>query len=92
MKYVLLGNLSGEWAAKQSERVSSVRGKLSDLGITIDSIYYTQGVYDFVTTVDAPDAEAMLAFSIWYARQGYGKIATLPAFDEATMEAAVAKV
>lgn len=92
MKYVLLGNLNAEWAAKQSERVASARGKLSDLGIEIDSMYYTQGVFDFVTTVEAPDVEAMLAFSIWYARQGYGRITTLPAFDEAAMETAVAKV
>jgi len=54
MKYVLLGNLSPEWAKKQSERVGKAKAKLDKLGIKIESIHYTQGHYDFVDIVDAP--------------------------------------
>ncbi len=89
MKYVLLGTLSPEWATRQSERVHKARGKLEQLGIKLESVYYTQGQFDFVDVVDAPSAEALLTFSVWYAGEGLGRIHSLPAFGAQTFEAAV---
>jgi uncharacterized protein with GYD domain len=89
MKYILLGTLGPEWAGKQSERTTKARAKLEKLGIKLESVYYTQGYYDFVDIVDAPNAEAMLAFSVWYAGQGLGRIQSMPAFDTKTFEGAV---
>ena len=89
MKYVLLGTLSPEWAGKQSERFGKAKAKLDKLGIKVESIHYTQGHYDFVDIVDAPNAEAMLAFSVWYAGQGLGRVQSMPAFDAKSFEAAV---
>jgi uncharacterized protein with GYD domain len=89
MKYVLLGSLSPEWANKQSERTGKAKAKLDKLGIKIESIHYTQGSYDFVDIVDAPNADAMLAFSVWYSTQGLGRIQTMPAFDAKTFETAI---
>ena len=89
MKYVLLGTLGPEWAGKHSERTTKARTKLEKLGIKLESILYTQGHYDFVDIVDAPNAEAMLAFSVWYATQGLGRIQSMPAFDTKSFEAAV---
>ena len=89
MKYVLLGTLSPEWAGKQSERTSKARAKLDKLGIKLELIHYTQGPYDFVDIVDAPNPQAMLAFSVWYANQGLGRIQTMPAFDSTSFEAAI---
>ena len=89
MKYVLLGSLSPEWASKQSERVDKAKAKLDTLGIKIESVYYTQGYYDFVDVVDAPNPEAMLAFSVWYATHGLGRVQSMPAFDAKTFEAAI---
>lgn len=89
MKYVLLGNLSTEWAGKQSERVGKAKAKLDNLGIKIESLNYTQGYYDFVDIVDAPSPEAVLAFSVWYATQGLGRIQTMPAFDAKSFESAI---
>jgi len=54
---VLLGNLSPEWASKQSERIGKAKAKLDKLGIKMESIHYTQGYYDFVDIVDAPNQE-----------------------------------
>jgi uncharacterized protein with GYD domain len=88
MKYVLLGTLSPEWAGRQSERIGKAKAKLDKLGIKVDSIQYTQGYFDFVDIVDAPNAEAMLAFSVWYATQGLGRIQSMPAFDAERFEAA----
>ena len=88
MKYVMLGKLSPEWANKQSERIGKAKAKLDKLGIKIDSIHYTQGYYDFVDIVDAPNPEAMLAFSVWYSTQGLGRVQSMPAFDSKSFEAA----
>ena len=89
MKYVLLGNLSPEYASKQTERVRKAKAKLDKLGIKIESIHYTQGYYDFVDIVDAPNAEAMLAFSVWYSAQRLGRIQSMPAFDAKSFETAI---
>jgi uncharacterized protein with GYD domain len=89
MKYVLLGKLEAEWAGKQKERVKKAQAKLKELGMSVQSIHYTQGRFDFVDIVEAPNPEAMLAFSVWYASQGLGRIQSLPAFDADTFEAAV---
>jgi uncharacterized protein with GYD domain len=89
MKYVLLGTLSPEWATKQAERLTKARGKLDALGMKLESVHYTQGKYDFVDVVDAPNPEAMLTFSVWYATQGFGRVQSLPAFDTQTFEGAV---
>jgi uncharacterized protein with GYD domain len=88
MKYVLLGTLNPEWAGRQSERIGKAKAMLDKLGIKVESIQYTQGYYDFVDIVDAPNAEAMLAFSVWYASQGLGRIQSMPAFDAESFEAA----
>src|SRR5262249_8319259 len=89
MKYVLLGNLSPEWASKEWERIGKAKAKLDELGIKIESVHYTQGYYDFVDIVDVPNPEAMLAFSVWYATQGLGRVQSMPAFDAKSFEAAV---
>ena len=89
MKYVLLGNLNAEWASKHADRVGKARGKLDKLGIKIESIHYTQGYYDFVDVVDAPNPEAVLAFSVWYSNQGLGRIQSMPAFDAKSFESAI---
>jgi uncharacterized protein with GYD domain len=91
MKYVLLGTLSPTSLAKQDKRTTSARRKMSELGIKIESIYYLQGPLDFVDVVDAPDAETMLAFSVWYSQQGFGKVVSCPAFDERGMVKALRK-
>jgi uncharacterized protein with GYD domain len=85
MKYVLVGTLAPDWIGRQKERVDDCRAKAKDLGIIFESIYYTQGVYDFVDVVEASDTYVMLGFSLWYAKQGYGRITTMPAFDEEAM-------
>lgn len=89
MKYILLGTLSPEWAGKQSERIAKARAKLDKLGVKLESIHYTQGFYDFVDVVDAPKPEAMLAFSVWYATEGLGRIQSMPAFDAEAFEASI---
>ena len=82
MKYVLLGTISPSWIAKQTERLTKSNEKLKELGIKQESVLYTQGQYDFVETIDAPGPESVLGFTIWYSGKGFGKIQTLPAFED----------
>ena len=91
MKYVMLGTLGADSLSKQTARATTARAKLRELGIKLESVYYTQGPYDFVDAVDAPNAEAMLAFSVWYSQQGFGKVQSLPAFDERSFVKALGK-
>ncbi len=92
MRYVILGSLNDAWAMEHAQRIKSAKAKLKRLGIKVISIQYTQGEYDFVDVVDAPSAEAMLAFSVWYANRGFGRMRTMPAFDEKAMAKALKKV
>ncbi len=89
MKYVFLGNIAPEWIGRQAERLQSCKAKADELGMSFETIYYTQGFYDFVDVVEASDTFIVLGFSLWYANQGYGKITTMPAFDAAAMNKAV---
>jgi len=91
MKYVMLGLLDAAWAGKHADRVKPAEAKLKQLGIKLESIHYTQGQFDFVDVVDAPDPEAMLSFSVWYGAQGFGRIHSLPAFEPRAFDAAVRK-
>jgi hypothetical protein len=71
MKYVLVGSIDTAWVGRHAERTKLAKAKLQDLGVTLDAVYYTQGPYDFVDVIDSPDPEAALAFSVWYANQGW---------------------
>ncbi|MEM7224186.1 MAG: GYD domain-containing protein [Pseudomonadota bacterium] len=89
MKFVFLGTLAPDQIDRPRERTAACKKKAAELGMTFEVIYYTQGVHDFVSIVDASDTYVVLGFSLWYAKQGYGRISTLPAFDEAAMDRAV---
>ena len=89
MKYIFLGTIAPEWIGRHEKRLQSCKVKADELGMTFEAINYTQGIYDFIDVVEASDTFVVLGFSIWYAKQGYGKITTMPAFDEAKMEKAV---
>ena len=89
MKYVLLGEMNADQIERSEERVKEAKAKLDELSIKLEVVYYTQGEFDFVDVVDAPDPGAVLAFSIWYARRGFGRIRTMPAFSMDEMNAVI---
>ena len=91
MKYVLLGSIAPSWIGKQTERLTKSNTKLKQLGITQESVLYTQGQYDFVETIDAPGPESVLGFTIWSSKKGFGSIQTLPAFGDKTIRNIIKK-
>jgi uncharacterized protein with GYD domain len=48
-----------------------------------------RAITDFVDIVDAPNPEALLAFSVWYSTQGLGRIQSMPAFEAKAFETAI---
>ncbi len=91
MRYVLLGTLNPEWVGR-GERIERAKAKLAELGITLKSVLYTQGRYDFVDVVEAKDAQDVLAFSAWYGMQAFGSISSMPAFTPEEFEAALRRM
>jgi len=79
MRYVLFGKLNRDWVDKE-ERVNRSKRKLEELGIKLEAVLYTQGSYDFVDVITTGDPKAALAFSAWYSSQGFGEIASMPAY------------
>ena len=92
MKYVLMGRLGSQWAARQEERLSSAKEKLDQLGIKLEAVYYTQGRYDFVDIVESPTPEALMNFTIWYVTKGFGRIQSMPAFEPEVLARAIEDV
>jgi len=90
MKYVIIGKIGPHWGDDPKRRVDAVHQKLDALNITLETVYYTQGAYDFMEVVEA-EPEAMLALSLWYKTSGYGELTSMPAFTMETVTAAMKK-
>jgi uncharacterized protein with GYD domain len=61
-------------------------------GFQIHGLYWTQGQYDLVAVVEAPDEQAMLAGLFNIASAGNVRSETLRAFTQAEMEAIIQKM
>lgn len=90
MKYVVIGKIGPNWGGDPKRRVAAVHEKLDALNITLETVYYTQGQYDFMEVVEA-EPEAMLALSLWYKTNGYGELNSMPAFSMEAVTEAVRK-
>ncbi|WDI32679.1 GYD domain-containing protein [Hyphococcus flavus] len=80
MKYVIIGKIGPRWGDDPARRVDQVHKKLDALKVKLETVYYTQGAYDFMEVVEA-EPEAMLALSLWYKTKGYGELTSMPAFS-----------
>jgi uncharacterized protein with GYD domain len=61
-------------------------------GVDLKEIYWTQGPYDLVAIIEAPDDESIAAAMLGVAAHGNSRTITLRAFDRDEYEAIVAKV
>lgn len=73
------------------KRAQEVRKANEARGFKIIGSYWTQGQYDLVSIVEAPDEELMLAGLFNIAEAGNVHSETLRAFDEAEMTKALAR-
>ncbi len=73
------------------KRAQEVRKMNESRGFKVVGTYWTQGRYDIVSIVEAPDEESMTAGLFNIAATGNVHSETLRAFDEAEMSRALAK-
>lgn len=84
-KYVVLFNWTDTGVQRVKEtvdRVGDARSAFGSLGVTIESIYWTQGECDLVGICDAPDDQTLAAALLRLATRGGVRTRTLRAFDE----------
>ena len=79
--------------AKDSiQRAGAFRSDLERRGGKLLSIYWTQGKYDIVTTIDAPDDQMAMAALLAVGGLGNVRTETLRAFNETEMQSVIQKL
>jgi uncharacterized protein with GYD domain len=74
------------------KRYEAAITEAAKVGIKITDIFWTMGAYDLVVLFDAPDDEAISAFSLKVGSLGNVKSHTMRAFRKHEMESIVAKI
>lgn len=93
--YVVLGTFTdqGIRAAKESpKRAEAFRKMAETFGITVKELFWTQGRYDVVTVLDAPDELAAMTLSLSLGALGNVRTESLRAFSAAEMTTVVGKM
>jgi uncharacterized protein with GYD domain len=93
--YVVLYKFTeqGRKNIKQSvERTRQVREENEKRGFKVHGLYWTQGQYDLVAIIDAPDEAAMMGGLFNINMAGNVASETLRAFSEAEMEQIVQRM
>jgi len=90
--YVVLGNFTDQGIrnAKESpKRADAFRAMAKTFGVTVKEILWTQGRYDIVTIVDAPDELSFLSLTLSLGALGNVRTESLRAFSADEMTKAV---
>jgi uncharacterized protein with GYD domain len=74
------------------QRTAAYRVDLERRGGRVLSAYWTQGRYDMVTIIEAPDAQTATAAVLAAARLGNVRTETFPAFSESDMMSIIGKL
>lgn len=91
-RYVVLYNFTDQGLKNIKDTVSraaEVRKANEARGFKVIGTYWTQGAYDIVSIVEAPDEESMLAGLFNIAETGNVHSTTLRAFNESEMAKAL---
>jgi len=73
-------------------RAREFRADVERRGGQVISIYWTQGKYDIVSTVEFPDEQSAMAELLALGGSGYVRTQTLRAFTESEMESIIPKM
>ena len=87
--YVVLYKFTEEGAKSAKDTVKRARENRAEnekRGFSVRGLYWTQGQYDIVAVVDAPDESAMMAGLLNVAGAGNVRSETLRAFADTEME------
>jgi uncharacterized protein with GYD domain len=94
-KYVVLGNWTEQGiknATGAVDRAHQAADALAAIGGKMHSTHWTLGTYDFVSIVEAPDDESLVAVLLKLAGAGNVRTTTMRAFDESEVSGIFAKV
>jgi uncharacterized protein with GYD domain len=93
--YVILVNLTDQGvrtAKDTTKRAAAAKEAATKFGIRWTSVVWTIGNYDMVVTMEAPNDEAVMAFSVAVASAGNVRTQTLRAFNSDEMNGILAKL
>lgn len=93
--YVTLVNWTdqGVKTAKDTvKRAREFRTLVEQRGGKLSSIYWTQGRFDIVTTIDAPDEQTVMTLLLTLGGLGNVRTETLRAFNESEVEGILQKM
>ncbi len=93
--YVVLGNFTDQGARNVKDspkRADAFKEMAKTFGVTVKEIVWTQGRYDVVTVLEAPDETAAMSLSLSLSALGNVRTETLRAFSAADMTEIVGKM
>ena len=93
--YITLSNFTHQGIQNikdTTKRADAFKTAAKKAGCTVKEIYWTQGQYDAVTILDAPDDATATALAMSVGRLGNVRTNTLRAFTAAELEAILDKV
>jgi len=93
--YVVLANFTDQGIrnAKDSpKRADAFKQMAKTFGVTVKEIFWTQGRYDIVTILEAPDEASALSLNLSLGALGNVRTESLRAFSAAEMVTAVGKM
>jgi len=93
--YVMLVNFTDQGIRNVKDtanRASNYKELAAKLGCTVKENYWTQGQYDVVSIVDAPDEASMTALAMSVGKLGYIRTQTLRAYSAAELAPIMDKV
>jgi len=93
--YVVLANFTDQGIrnAKDSpKRADAFKQMAKTFGVTVKEIVWTQGRYDIVTILEAPDEASALSLNLSLGALGNVRTESLRAFSAAEMATAVGKM
>jgi len=93
--YIVLYRFTDEGAKhirSTVERAGQVQQENEQKGFRVNGLYWTQGQYDMVAVVEAPDEQSMLAGLFNIATAGNVRSETLRAFTAAELAPALQKM
>ena len=92
--YVILGKYTDQGVrnAKESlKRAEAFKDLAKTFGVTVREIVWTQGRYDVVTIVDAPDESSFMSLALSLAALGNVSTESLRAFSQDEMRSVIEK-
>ncbi|NOJ49285.1 GYD domain-containing protein [Bradyrhizobium archetypum] len=93
--YVVLGNFTdqGIRTAKESPKRAEAFKKMAEtFGVTVKELFWTQGRYDVVAILEAPDEFSIMTLSLSLGALGNVRTESLRAFSAADMAKVVDKM